>query len=674
MTQRGVVKKFKQQGLSLRGDALEYLKAQLQKQESVDVQHALLDRIVALIREHDQDVLVVSHELLQAQLHRLWEEQNFEPEQECIRFLSAFDHQRLQYNHNLNNYVSVETVRKLHGTAESKTQAVRGRLQLLRRRLLRHPNFDHSLSAMTNDTAWQLTPVESLIGSKGLKYVLGALSFIEEGVLFVEDLSGHVKLDLSRTKSRSAGFYTEGSIVLLQGKYLGDHFVADILGFPFPETRQATLDRFPNFSFTGVEPLPDSAQAQVDEYFQENEGASFVLLADVWLDRPDVVEHLSRLLAAYNAQPPDLLVLMGNFCSKPFSTTSEEVQAYRSRFEQLASLLGSFEGIAEETKVAIVPGPQDPIDSGVLPHSPIPQSFARPLLRLKNVTLCTNPCRVLYCRQEIVIFREDLLNKLSRNVVVPIEEKPDASEQLVKTIVEQGHLSPLPLSIRPVYWNYDHSLHLEVLPDVLVLADRCDQYEVTFSGCLALNPSSFGTDYSFAVYCPFTREVVFSVVEGEVPEMMDAESEGETGDEDEAAATEQSPPAEAGEDTIMEEAEEPSDVEMDDEELERRIDSLSGTVQESDGAEAGNLAMEEVEDIEDIEDFDELEVAGHQDDDGAGDGSEEDGEETEDDEIAAIAASFDDVEEFEDVDDGLSNQFADELAAVMDEDEEGEEE
>ena len=57
----------------------------------------------------------------------------------------------------------------------------------------------------------------------------------------------------------------------------------------------------------------------------------------------------------------------------------------------------------------------------------------------------------------------------------------------------------MPLEAQPVFWNFDHALHLYPIPDVLVLADRvpcasfgfpampADQLE---QSCVCLNPVS----------------------------------------------------------------------------------------------------------------------------------------------------------------------------------------
>ncbi len=72
-------------------------------------------------------------------------------------------------------------------------------------------------------------------------------------------------------------------------------------------------------------------------------------------------------------------------------------------------------------------------------------------------------------------------------------------EHLCATLLQQSHLCPVPLEAQPVFWNYDHALHLYPIPDVLVLADRvpcasfgfpampADQVE---QSCVCLNPVS----------------------------------------------------------------------------------------------------------------------------------------------------------------------------------------
>jgi hypothetical protein len=70
-------------------------------------------------------------------------------------------------------------------------------------------------------------------------------------------------------------------------------------------------------------------------------------------------------------------------------------------------------------------------------------------------------------------------------------------EHLCATLLQQSHMCPVPLESQPVFWNYDHALHLYPLPDVLVLADRAPCASFAFpsmpadqadQACICLNP------------------------------------------------------------------------------------------------------------------------------------------------------------------------------------------
>lgn len=62
------------------------------------------------------------------------------------------------------------------------------------------------------------------------------------------------------------------------------------------------------------------------------------------------------------------------------------------------------------------------------------------------------------------------------------------SPQFVKTILSQGHLTPLPLYVSPVFWAYDYSLRVYPVPDVIVFADKYDPFSITNTDCLCVNP------------------------------------------------------------------------------------------------------------------------------------------------------------------------------------------
>lgn len=63
------------------------------------------------------------------------------------------------------------------------------------------------------------------------------------------------------------------------------------------------------------------------------------------------------------------------------------------------------------------------------------------------------------------------------------------ARKLVKTILDQGYLSPFPPSERPVLWDHTGALQLYPLPSALVLMDpECPPFAVTYEGCHVMNP------------------------------------------------------------------------------------------------------------------------------------------------------------------------------------------
>lgn len=130
---------------------------------------------------------------------------------------------------------------------------------------------------------------------------------------------------------------------------------------------------------------------------------------------------------------------------------------------------------------------------------------------------------------DIAIFRDDISGRLRRNAVIlePDNPEPDPdtemldevndslanesrpmhehknqttnrnptpptthiARKLVKTILDQGTMSPFPLSIRPILWDHASALQLYPLPSAFVLADsEAPPFCITYEGCHVMNP------------------------------------------------------------------------------------------------------------------------------------------------------------------------------------------
>jgi DNA polymerase epsilon subunit 2 len=169
--------------------------------------------------------------------------------------------------------------------------------------------------------------------------------------------------------------------------------------------------------------------AQLLEIEKKAEDVSFVVLSDVWLDQPQVFEKLRILFRGYSdAIIPTLFVFIGNFQSTPFVCSSLDTKSYKDAMDQLANLISEFPKIASNSHFVFVPGCNDPWNGSVLPRPPLPSLFTRRLTsKVRNVHFACNPCRIKYCTQEIVIFREDLMQIAHRNQILSVAEDQQLS-------------------------------------------------------------------------------------------------------------------------------------------------------------------------------------------------------------------------------------------------------
>jgi DNA polymerase epsilon subunit 2 len=510
---------FQPYGLPLHGDAAKLLKQKFDDEGlSREQCDEILKRIVAMIKESGLRKRFIDANMMSGVLGKL-ENQHAQTKKDMILVFNAFDTPRFRYETVRKTWEKIPHRLPLHADADAKAGIHLDRYQLLHQRMLRSKDFcPPPISAVVSSKKHdyvEITQIESLICDPGRKLIFGMLTQLVEGKWFIEDMATSVQLDISSEVKLVSGLFTEGCMVLADGVLTDGIFKVESLGFPPPEKRKVTLKAFPQldcfgYDFQGRDKEKEKQQ-MLTTLFEERTADMMVILSDVHLDKPAVLAKLRRLFDGMKSAKPPLFVFMGNFSSK--NQSSSDAKKITGYFDALADLILEFPSIYKQTKFVFVPGPQDPGLGNVLPRPPIPHFFTKKLReKLPNVEFTSNPCRILYYGKEYVFFREDLLHKMRRNCVLKPNDKetPEISEHLVKTVMEQAHLCPLPITNRPIYWNYDHSLRLYPLPHVLVLADTVDQYDFNFEQCHSFNPGCFSSDYSFVVYWPAKEQLEFS--------------------------------------------------------------------------------------------------------------------------------------------------------------------
>lgn len=436
--------------------------------------------------------------------------------------IDAFKIPRYVYNLQSKKFESDKKPRSMLADSTMQFGYLQQRYNMLYQKTIRHELFSPSILQKPSGhevKKFKLLNVENLLASTEVKeaVVLGQLNEIIEGKLFIEDPTGFVEVDLTSARYHS-GFFCEGMFVLAEGTYADKVLKVDGLGFPPAEPASSSRAFFgTSNSWGGPSEKLLKYSVALQEVERTNTEATMVFLSDVQLDIPEVLVKLRKLFVGYDSCPPVCIVLMG-----PFSTTGFNLYDLVPLFKQLAEAANGCDQLKKETDLILVPHIHDPIASGILPRPSIPPALCADLLKAwPRTKLMSNPCRLQYCSQQILIFRMDLLARMGRNTI-HFPDKQNIDSHFARTLICQGHLTPFGKFKNPIYWDYDTSLWLYPLPDLVVIGDNCQSFNTTQHGCTILNTGSFPkSKYSFKMYIPSSK----TIEDSEIPDGYDEEGE-----------------------------------------------------------------------------------------------------------------------------------------------------
>ena len=349
---------------------------------------------------------------------------------------------------------------QLLGTAQDKIDMMTQRYALMQQRVLRHDLFKKSNSSNNKDKLY-LTSIDRLLGSSSSSssnqnssesmVLLGMLrSHPTDNVtnhypLWLEDLTGHVALDLSQAQPadphHTSGYYTEQSMVLVEGFVRDDGaaFMVQKIGFPPLEARSKS---------ELVAPIPRKRGA-----LQDLPPMDVVCFSNCQMDDPQVVSHIQTVLDDIDGQQtPCCIVLMGPFGVNGLDELGMMIETTCPYLEDHAQWI-------------IVPSPADAVGVTCLPQPALTKPAS--LQSIPKLTMASNPCRIQYGASEVVLFRQALSSIYPHQEILSLKtnsrHNADPSARLAKSMLEQGHLIPFANAspqTAPIYWNLDAALRL----------------------------------------------------------------------------------------------------------------------------------------------------------------------------------------------------------------------
>ncbi|XP_054011189.1 DNA polymerase epsilon subunit 2 [Hylaeus anthracinus] len=420
-----------------------------------------------------------------------------------LNVIDAFEIPKIKYDLSEKKFVLSTVMPDLYPEAQYKTSLFKERFELLWYRTLRHELFIPPKLGERKDNWIELVPIESLLSESkmGSVYVMGLLTQLTEGQYYLEDTGGTIKVDLRKANFQD-GLIMEASIVIASGDYRDGTLHVEDIGFPPAESSTNSCADFGDANvFGGSHNRSLKLSEKLKNYEQSNKDGMIVFVSEMWLDDAIVLHKFRTMLEGYSEYPPIAFVLCGHFLSFPANITS--IQKLKDGFKELADLILQYPAIKESSKFIFVPALEDVGAPKILPRSPLPKNLTEYFRKnIPGAIFATNPCRIQYCTKEIVVLREDILTKMCRNTL-HFPQEGNIYDHYAKSIICQSHLTPLSLSIIPVYWKYNHALHLHPTPDVIVVADKFEAYATEYSNCHVINPGLFPkNDHSFKVYVP----------------------------------------------------------------------------------------------------------------------------------------------------------------------------
>ncbi len=236
-----------------------------------------------------------------------------------------------------------------------------------------------------------------------------------------------------------------------------------------------------------------------------------LIISNADLTNQSVLNAIDKILTGYNSaynnskSLPFMIVFIGNFVPE---NSFNCFKTYMNSFENLANIILKSGHIAKYSYLVFVPGPDDFSLFSGFPKHPIIETVINPIKKkLPNIINATNPSRLSIFGKEFIFFRDNLNKKLSRNSVVKCEDITKNKEYYVHTVLAQGSLAPVDLSVSPQIWHHSQAMTILPLPQYLVLADVVEDFYMTNNITTVVNPGNFTKDFSFCLIFPLKNLV-----------------------------------------------------------------------------------------------------------------------------------------------------------------------
>ncbi|KAJ0048195.1 hypothetical protein Pint_16784 [Pistacia integerrima] len=369
-TRKKIQKKLKIRGYGLKIEALEEILSFVDR--FPDAEDEAVDLLLDQLEHESLKSSIIDGELVHRVISLLLEAEGATEEDPSLasnhsglRVIDAFLVPKFLYDPIKKQFYQHPGSLPIHGEASAKAALYRDRLLLLFQRVSRDQHFSKSsFDAETSEFgSCEISTIQSLVGQRGRKWVMGVISQLEDGHFYLEDLTASVIT----------------------------------CGFPPLENRDKSLKLLVGHDFFGGGTLTKEETLRLADLEKRAMNDMFVILSDIWLDNEEkIMGKLELVLNGFESQEvvPSLFVFMGNFCSKPCNLSFHSFSSLRQQFGKLGQKIADHPRLKEHSRFLFIPGPDDAGPSTVLPRCALPKYLTEELQKyIPNAIFSSNPCR-----------------------------------------------------------------------------------------------------------------------------------------------------------------------------------------------------------------------------------------------------------------------------------------
>ncbi|GMI92899.1 CYCLOPS 2, DNA polymerase epsilon subunit B2 [Hibiscus trionum] len=200
-----IERKLRIRGYGLKMDGLEEILSFVNRFQ--DAEDEAIDLLLDHLDHQSLKSSIIDKEAVHPVIRLLLEaeaaEEESPPSLSSIRVVDAFLVPKFRYDPIKKHFFQHTGSLPIHGEASAKASLYRDRFSLLFQRVSRDQHFIKPAFDTDVETSQscQLSTIQSLVGQRGRRWVMGVISQLEDGHFYLEDLTAAVEIDFSKAIS-----------------------------------------------------------------------------------------------------------------------------------------------------------------------------------------------------------------------------------------------------------------------------------------------------------------------------------------------------------------------------------------------------------------------------------------------------------------------------------------